>query len=165
MTERQFHNVAEIARAYLCCSCGLCEVICPEKAILLDETPGGHLFPSVAQDLCTGCGTCVKACPGIHLLTEIPEDPFKGTALDCRVGKATRKDVYRASQSGGGVTAVLLALMEIGRVKGAATVTMETGSPPRPVVSIARTTEDLLPSQGSKYCPVPVLGIFRELSK
>jgi coenzyme F420 hydrogenase subunit beta len=165
MTERQFQNVAEVARNYLCCSCGLCEVICPEKAIRLSETPGGHLFPLVDQDLCTGCGICVKACPGIHLLTDMPEDPFKGEVLDCWVGKATREDVYAASQSGGGVTAVLLALLEAGRIKGAATVTMETGSPPRPAVSIARTPEDLLSAQGSKYCPVPVLGFLRDLSE
>jgi len=157
MTERHFHNVAEIAGLYLCCSCGICEALCPEKAVALKETPGGYLFPQVNGDHCTGCGTCVQVCPGVHLLADLPEDPFTGSALGCWVGRAARGDVYASSQSGGGVTAVLMALMEAGRIKGAATVSMEAGSPPRPAVRIARRPEELLLAQGSKYCPVPLL--------
>ncbi|MCJ7500171.1 Coenzyme F420 hydrogenase/dehydrogenase, beta subunit C-terminal domain, partial [bacterium] len=163
MIQRRYYNVSEIAQAYLCCSCGLCEVVCPENAIKLIETPGGHFFPVVSQNLCTGCGICVATCAGVNLSIGLPENPFKGTALQCWVGKATDEQVYRRSQSGGGVTAILLALMEAGRIKGAATVNMEAGAPPRPVVRIARSQDEILSARGSKYCPVPLLHFLREL--
>lgn len=164
MNKLDTHTVAGVAEAYLCCSCGACRVVCPENAILFEETSGGYCFPVINDELCTKCGKCLRSCAGIILAADLPDDPFAGEALGSWIGKAADDVVYEGSQSGGGVTAILLALMAEGKIEGAATVTMEAGTPPRPVVRIARTREEILAAQGSKYCPTPVLAALKDLS-
>jgi len=164
MNEFKATTVASVAADYLCCSCGACVAACPENAIYLKETPGGFLFPKISQELCTQCGKCLRVCPGITLRAELPDDPFAGRALGCWIGKAAECAVYEGSQSGGAVTAILLSLLSEGKIKGAIVVTMEPGAPPGPRVLIARTREEVLSAQGSKYCPVPVLASLRDLS-
>ena len=164
MTELHTITVAGVAKAYLCCSCGACGFVCPENAILFKETPGGYCFPVINGELCTECGKCLRSCPGVILSADLPDDPFAGETLGCWVGKASEDAVYTGSQSGGGVTGILLTLMADGKIDGAATVTMDAGTPPRPVVRIARTREEILAAQGSKYCPVPVLASLKDLT-
>lgn len=151
------HTVAVVAENYLCCSCGACQVVCPVNAIILKETPGGYIFPIVNHDLCTDCGACQGSCAGIRLASDLPEDPFTGPVLGCWVGRSTDDEIFRKSQSRGAVTAILESLLADKKIDGAATVVMESGNPPRPLVRIARTREDLLSAQGSKYSPVPLL--------
>jgi len=56
----------------LCSGCGVCSLLCPYGAILLDGEKGVY---KVNEALCKGCGTCVAACPssaitGRHFTTE-----------------------------------------------------------------------------------------------
>ena len=44
----------------LCSGCGICEVLCPYKAIVVDQEKGVSV---VNEALCMGCGTCCAACP------------------------------------------------------------------------------------------------------
>lgn len=54
----------------ICIECGLCGMICPEKAVL---DPSGNIcqriprqdrpVPIVDRDMCNACETCVMACP------------------------------------------------------------------------------------------------------
>ncbi len=165
MNKLDIHTVAGVSKAYLCCSCGACEYVCPESAIHFEETTGGHIFPVINDELCTECGKCLRSCAGITLAVELPEDPFAGEVLGCWVGKATDEAVYNGSQSGGGVTAILLSLLAEGVIEGAVTVGMGSGTPPRPFSRIARTRDEILAAQGSKYCPAPILTSLKDLTE
>jgi heterodisulfide reductase subunit A len=44
----------------LCGGCGVCEVLCPYKAIAVDRQ---RKVAVVNEALCKGCGTCAAACP------------------------------------------------------------------------------------------------------
>jgi len=45
-----------------CIGCGLCEMICPFKAIRVEEKPGGRIASTIIAS-CKGCGVCGAACP------------------------------------------------------------------------------------------------------
>jgi heterodisulfide reductase subunit A len=45
-----------------CVGCGLCETICPFKAIRIEETPMGKVARTIVAS-CKGCGLCGAACP------------------------------------------------------------------------------------------------------
>ncbi len=161
-------SVAWVAARKLCCSCGACEWICPEKAVALVETTGGYLLPTVDLSACTECGKCLSVCPGVGfaagLADRLPEDPFAGACLQAFVGKATDPELYANSQSGGVVAALLaFALEKDDLCGGAITATMEHGRPPRPREALARSREDVLQSQKSKYSPVPLLKLLAEV--
>lgn len=162
-------NVGAVARVKLCNTCGACSGICPSEAVHFEETTGGYLLPVVDEKACTRCGLCFEVCPGIHfgktLKLCMPEDPFAGHALEAFVGKAADRQLFDNSQSGGIVSALLEHALECGRIRGAVTVSMQPGSPPRPVTGIAQSRQELLGAQKSKYCPVPVLGFLRDLRK
>ena len=160
-------NVSQIAAARLCNSCGGCLGVCPSRAIRYEETTGGYLLPVVDEAACSHCGLCADICPGAgfgpSLLASLPDDPFAGRALESYVGKAADQRLFGNSQSGGVVAALLAHALESGLIKGAVTVSMESGTPPRPMVRIARSRQDIAASQKSKYCPVPLLSFLRDL--
>ena len=43
-----------------CASCGICEAVCPSKAIEVSPDAG---TVSISLDGCIGCGDCIEACP------------------------------------------------------------------------------------------------------
>lgn len=163
MTEGR--NISIVAK--LCNTCGACFGVCPADAIHYQETIGGYYLPAVDEKACTQCGLCFEVCPGVHfgdtLMANLPEDPFAGRAIETFVGKAADKQLFDNSQSGGIVSALLVHALETGRIKGAVTVTMQPGSPPRPLARIAKNRQEIFQAQKSKYCPVPVLGFLKDL--
>ncbi len=160
-------DISIIALSKLCNTCGACLGVCPCNAICFRETTGGYYLPVVDKNACKKCGLCYEVCPGVNfgdtLMCCMPEDPFAGCALETFVGKAASNQLFDNSQSGGIVSALLLYALESRRIKGAVTVTMKMGSPPRPAVRIAVNKQDILHSQKSKYCPVPLLGFIKDL--
>ena len=161
--------LSDIINNKLCNTCGGCYGICPTQAIRFEETIGGYYLPVVDENLCTCCGLCVEICPGIgfghSLLENLTDDPFAGQLLGAYVGRATNKQFFENSQSGGIVSALLAHSLETERINGAVTVFMESGSPPRPLVRIAKNNHEIFQSQKSKYCPVPLLGFLREFKQ
>ena len=167
MTQPDRSNVSAVAAEHLCLSCGACHAVCRHGSIRYYETVGGYLFPEVDESTCINCGLCYEVCPGIHfnkfLVAQIPDDPFVGNILACRVGKATDETIFKNSQSGGVVTALLAHLLETGQISGAIVATMQTATPPRGDVILAKTVEDLLNAQKSKYLPIPLLSAVSQL--
>ena len=162
-------NVSAIVSQKLCNTCGACVSICPSSAIGFEETIGGYFHPQIDIDNCTSCGLCLKYCPGVHfgkdLLQNVPADPFEGTVLKTWIGAANDEEIYNNSQSGGIVTALLIDSIAKGDIAGAVVVVMSAGNPPRPKVVIAKTREEIIEAQKSKYCPVPLLKILSEVEK
>jgi len=162
-------NIVNIAATRLCNTCGACFSVCPANAVHYQETVGGYYLPVINEEKCIHCGLCYDVCPGVNfgktLFSKIPVDPFAGAAESAFVGKATNQRLFANSQSGGIASALLVNAIESGMIKGAVTVTMQAGRPPRPAVKIAETLEEIFQAQKSKYCPVPLLCFLKEMKK
>lgn len=160
-------TINSIVASKLCLSCGACDAICSHNAISFQETVGGYLFPRISEELCSRCGWCFKVCPGNGLgpalSKRLPEDIFKGTISFCTVGKATNERIFKNSQSGGAVTAVLNYLFDTKQIEHAIVATMNQNSPPRGEPILINNTKQLLEAQKSKYTPIPILCKLKEL--
>ncbi|MGI6078938.1 MAG: Coenzyme F420 hydrogenase/dehydrogenase, beta subunit C-terminal domain [Fastidiosipilaceae bacterium] len=167
MTQLKRYDISTVTAEHLCLSCGACQVVCRQGSISYYETVGGYLFPRIDKNTCTNCGLCYEVCPGIHfnrsLVEQTPENPFIGNIISCRVGKATNETIFQNSQSGGIATALLAHLLETSQISGAIVAMMQTAMPPRGDVLLAKTIEEIIGAQKSKYIPIPLLSAVSHL--
>lgn len=157
-------NVLSIAFTdrILCTRCGTCVAVCPTRAISLDD----NFYPVLNADACTSCGICSRTCPGGHVyfaqlkkLTFGPVDRgdhFDGVVRKTYVGYAGDARIRRYGAGGGVITALLWDLLRRKKVSGCIVTRMSPQKPWLGEAFIARTYEDLLQSQQSKYIVIPV---------
>lgn len=117
------NSVQQVVEQALCSACGACSGICVAGAIRMEENPGGYLIASVDCSKCVDCGQCLKVCPSVpeNQRIEDLDKSLHGICLEGFIGYASEKSVRREGQSGGVVTALLLYLLESGKIDGAVT--------------------------------------------
>lgn len=156
----------------LCTRCGTCVGVCPVKAL---ETGPLH-YPELTPERCIQCGLCRETCPGGRVeygaLNEIvfgtrdDAGGFDGHVERIYMGYAGDERIRAGGAGGGVITALLWSLLKRGEVDGCIVTRMNPARPWEGEVFIARTYEELLQSQQSKYIIIPVnqiLGQIREL--
>lgn len=154
----------------LCTRSGTCVGICPEKAISVDAAG----YPVILDPaLCTQCGLCARTCPGGEVdYAQLARstfgadgdlDNFDGHVAQTYVAKATDRRICDGGAGGGVITALLWDLLKHGEVDGCIVTRMNPREPWHGEPFIARTYEELLTSQGSKYSIVPLNTILREV--
>ena len=157
-----------------CHQCGVCVGVCPTTAITLEQDPKKGMYPVFERESCTDCDLCYIACPGEELdwdalqqdtFGTIPVDKDIGYVREFWSGYTKWTDIRQKAASGGVVSAVLIALLEQGEIDGAVVVKMDDERPLEPQVYIARTREEVLQAQQSKYLPVPTGAIIKEILK
>lgn len=129
----------------------------------------GMFFP-VIHDLETvdGKGEEFSVCPGkgypiIRLSRRFEGEGAKRTVelgvwRNAWAARSSDAAILQNASSGGVMTAIAEYLIMTGRVDGALVTGFHYGSNgPWPKAYLARTREELLASQGSKYCPSPTL--------
>jgi coenzyme F420 hydrogenase subunit beta len=168
-------NVGFVPENGLCTMCSTCAGICPQDAINMKIVSEKGIYqPVIDATKCTDCGLCVKCCPGLALnWVSIERDSQTGLPVDPLVG--IYSGIYRAycknsvirenGASGGVVTGVLSHLFEKGIISGAVVTRMDTENPLDVLPYVAFDQDDLLKSQKSKYCPVPMNKILRTFLK
>jgi len=158
-------NIIPIVEDGLCTQCGTCIAICPFNAISLYQHKKRGLVPQVDEGLCNQCGKCIEVCPGRSLdLKQLQKEVFGETAKDELFGNyieifsgySTSLRIRYNGASGGVVTAILNALLKRGEIDGALVVRMSRRKPLEPEVFIAKTEEEVISAQQSKYLPVPM---------
>jgi len=162
-------SVAFIPGKQLCTGCGACVGICPNDSINLKiNHKKGLIEPQVNLHKCNKCGLCLKVCPGLEWNTEKlrPDNhaaptPYLGSAVECYLTCSNNEQVRFNGASGGMVTETILYLLDKGLINGAIVTHMKPDDPLQTETYIARTTEQVLSAQGSKYCPVAACSIFK----
>ena len=167
------NTISSVIENGLCTGCGTCVSLCPNESIsmILDRKKGVYIFQS-DKEKCTDCGVCHKVCSGhevdfkalnLQMFGKVPENELIGNYLNCYVGYTNDNDIRYNSSSGGLVTSVLIYALEKGIINGALVTRMKKDKPLEPEPFIARTKEEIIDSSKSKYCPVPVNIILKEV--
>ena len=155
----------------LCTRCGTCIGVCPTLAFSFDR----DLFPKLDNNKCVECRLCAQTCPGGRInfkeLTEITfehrenSNSFDGHFRKTYVGYARDNHLRKGGAGGGIITAILWDLLKHGDADGCIVTRMNPQIPWIGEPFIARTYEDLLASQGSKYMVIPTNSVFSTIRK
>ncbi|NWF90234.1 MAG: Coenzyme F420 hydrogenase/dehydrogenase, beta subunit C-terminal domain [Ignavibacteriaceae bacterium] len=155
----------------LCTRSGTCVAVCPEDALFI----GKDFYPEIIPEKCTECGLCANVCPGESVnfkeLTQITfghenvDDSFDGNVIKTFVGYSTDDKIRGGGAGGGVITGILWDLLKRKIVDGCIVTRMNPKQPYYGEVFIARTYEELLQSQQSKYIVIPVNAILKEIER
>ncbi|MDR7665075.1 Coenzyme F420 hydrogenase/dehydrogenase, beta subunit C-terminal domain [Methanosarcina sp. Z-7115] len=174
MIEYVINNTIElVVNRELCTGCGTCNALCPKNAIKIsiDETKGVYT-PKINKDVCNKCGVCYNICPGYkvddeklnpEIFGKEPENIFIGNYQNCYTAYSKDTKIRYNSSSGGLITQLLISALEKGIINGALVTRMSKSKPLEPEPFIARTKEEIIEASKSKYCPVPVNIVLKEI--
>lgn len=138
-----------------CCSCGLCEAVCPRKAIRMRLSEEGFMRPHVDAALCVGCHACEKACGKKTRMQEC----FPGFPK-CYAAYATDNKLRYACSSGGVLSLLAKEVIAQGGVVFGVVMTGTASAK----YTMATHQDDLLAMQGSKYIQADTTGVFERLA-
>ncbi len=170
MKKQGFGDLSEtVVRRGLCTGCGTCAGACPAGVIRFDF----DLEQPVLNGRCTSCGLCFSVCPGDDVpLPELERQIFGeertrsndllGISKAFLKGFATDPRVRQAGASGGLTTALLIHLLETGKIDGAIITAMDPQRPWRVRPVLAKTKEEFIQGAQSKYAISPNNMILRE---
>ena len=157
-----------ILKSGLCTGCGLCTVIDPSVQII---EKGGLLLP---QSIPKYAGID-SFCPGIgYNLKQMGAELFPNSSYRYELGfyknllvtRSNSPTTLNNASSGGVITEICKYVLEKHLADGIICTKYDYSSEKvRPVSFIACTEDDLLLSQGSKYCPTSTLSILSEVIK
>lgn len=146
--------VREVHDRGLCGRCGGCISFCSASDIgaigMTEDGPPVY----INEDACLKCGICYLVCPQTAALDEDLKAKFAFKAPIGHVDnvystRAVAQEVREAGTDGGVVTAILLALLEDGRIDGA--IVCHNEGPFERVPTLARTPEELLDAAGTHW--------------
>ena len=181
----------DVAKFNICTGCGNCVGSCRiEGAISMIVNERGEYEPRRCWEHCVDCGLCLTVCPEITTVVGKPQsktrvflaksdfsrltrevfgpsapDVLLGHYRKLYVGHAMAPDIRYQAASGGIITALLSWGLESGLVTGVVSVRMSASNPLVPEVFIARNVVEVLEASGSKYCPVPLNQIIKDIPK
>ena len=149
-----FHLVQEVQKPGLCHHCGGCVTFCTAinyGALELDDN-GRPRYKDMEK--CIECGLCYSICPEIHELDEetrrmVSWSAPMGRILNTTVARASNPDVLARGTDGGVVTALLLHLLDIGRIDGA--IVSRRVGPVRRIPWLAITREEIMEAAGFHF--------------
>lgn len=168
-------NISYTINNNLCLGCGLCADVCPMDVISIGAK-GGVFKPNINEGKCLGekCSKCIKICPGVGInLVDIAKEIFSspdiifnkmvGYFLKCYVGYSNDNDIRWHSASGGMVSQLLIWLLENKYIDGAVVTKFDNSQPLMVKTFIATSKEDILDARSSKYGPVTMAGMAKEI--
>lgn len=154
----------------ICTGCGACVALAKPSTARMIQSPGGVIpefdptctLPELAWTACPGKGINYPQLYQQHY-SSLPSDWRVGHIDTLHTGHATDPTIRRAGASGGATTAVLIHLLETGRIDAAILAKQGTPTPEQASWFIARNREEILSCVQSVYVPVSMLDCLPHL--
>jgi coenzyme F420 hydrogenase subunit beta len=165
-------TISDIVAHGWCTGCGTCAGCCPADALLMERATDGRYVPRLDENRCTACGLCRKVCPPANenfkplnefVFGGLPDNVLLGNHRGCFLAHSADADIRLRATSGGCVTTLLLHLLRSGQIDGAVVTRLSADDPLRAEPFIARTETEILSAIGSKYLPVPINAMLRQI--
>jgi len=164
MSEARSATLRRVLAADACAGCGLCAGVAP-GAIEMDGADG-WLRPRVVGPVAPEAEAAIAAaCPALDLEIEAagrPDHVLWGPIVEARIGHATDPELRRHASSGGGLSALLVHLLETGAVDY---VLQTAASDADPLGNMTVTSLDrtgVFRAAGSRYAPSAPLADIEE---
>lgn len=147
----------------LCAGCGLCAALAPEAVRMTRQN--GWLRPEVTAPVPAAAEAAIAAtCPALGIEQSAPEGASDhalwGPIAGLRAGHATDPALRRQASSGGGLSALLVHLLDTGAVDFVVQTGADPADPLGNATRISRTGDDVLEAAGSRYAPsAPLEGL------
>lgn len=171
---RKPKHIQEVVRSGMCNRCGTCVALSKGKISFSDRT--GKFVPQVNEKLDDDENEeLLKYCSGKAF--NFPEQNkliygdvgqhniFTGTYQNIYIGNCTDEFIRRTGASGGILSAVLIWLLEKGKIDGAVVVGMSEEEPWLTKPFIATTKEEILRAAQSKYIITTTNEILPEIER
>jgi len=164
-------EITEVVARQLCCGCGVCAYLAPERVEMVDAVRYGRR-PIVKEDPNDpALRDAVAACPGIGLRHDFDAKtpglvaeliPAWGPILELWEGYATDEGLRFAGSSGGVASALGVAALEASGMHGVLHVGADPETPYLNRTVFSTTREEVLAACGSRYAPAsPCDGLQR----
>lgn len=163
-------NIDWVVKSGLCLGCGICQDACPSKCIKIIHG-SKSIRPVIYSNRCVECGICIQTCPGKGVklkdfasrLYDFQQDRYIGPYYKSYSGWSCNESIRFHSASGGVVTQFLIYLLRHKYIDGAAVVGFDNTNKLLSHFYIARTENDIVNAQSSKYCTTSIEGIASEI--
>lgn len=159
-------SLAKVLRGDLCAGCGGCALVAPDQ-IRMEPVAPGYLRPVQTGAIdATAEQKIAAACPGLGQRVTRDgrrSDPLWGPYVDARTGHATDAEMRFAASSGGGISAILLHLVQSDRVDAVVHNGADAALPIGNVPVISTSSEEIRNGAGSRYAPSAPLAALAKL--
>jgi len=114
----------------------------------------------------------LKVCPSysvdlkglnVEIFGKTPNQYLIGNIISAYLGYSSDENIRFNASSGGLITALLTLALEEKIIDGALVTRMNNVDPLKPESFIAKSKEEIVSAMGSKYCPVPLNKVIKEL--
>lgn len=148
--------LTRVNKGDMCAGCGACAALAPGKITMVD-TPPGYLRPVQSQPLSDDQENAIKSvCPGLGQKVTAkgrPNPVLWGPYREMMTGWSTRPDVRFAGASGGGLSAMLIYLLENDVVDAVVQTTASTKLAIGNATVITSDEPSVTKAAGSRYAP------------
>jgi coenzyme F420 hydrogenase subunit beta len=158
-------SLGDVVKANLCTGCGICEAISGHDKVEMAVDHEGFYRPQIHRSDAGAWHVIKEVCPG----TVIRQDENRnasgverlwGPVRLARVGHSTDERIRWQASSGGALSAILIYLLETGKVDYVVQVGADKSDPLLTSVYTSRAREQVLEKAGSRYAPsAPLIGL------